>query len=411
MEHSKFENYIIKTPETPEELKQLYTINKNAHGDLAEAMVKKLVECHPDIGAEHFLIAMDTANNTLASTISMMPWRLNYFGTKLRCLELGFVATDPQYQKRGLQRKLNQVFKEYFISEKYDISIIQGIPGFYNKLGYYYAIPLENQIILDLYNISEPEDTGYTIEKAGEADINTIASLYSEHRKAYDISSLKSEEHHRYAMNMDYNSETDGEFYLVKKGNSVDGYVRINRHGFTDGLIINEVSEMTHDAYITAAAFLKEKAVEREKPYIKVSLPVFHSFSRIAFSLGARLQWSYQWQVKINLKQFFTTIAPLLESRIEKSIFKGLDHSLNLFLYDTGIAVEFKGGKIVSIEDYWKQQEECAMPVASFYQVATGCASLEEVKQQSNEVSVSGKNQVLFEVLFPKGNSYLYCHY
>ena len=108
MYYTKFEHYIIKSPETKEEFTGLYELNKAAHGDLTGNTAKKIIERHPDISSENFLIIKDTKENKVVSTLSMFPWKLRYFGLEFKALEMGFVATDNEYKKRGLQRKLNE---------------------------------------------------------------------------------------------------------------------------------------------------------------------------------------------------------------------------------------------------------------------------------------------------------------
>ena len=411
MEHIKSENILIKTPETEEELSGLYNLNKTVHGDLVENLARKMIERHPDISAENFLIVKDAEKDIVAATLAMVPWRIEYFGTKLKVLEMAIVATDEKYRKFGFQRKLAEHFNTHFTKNNYDLSIIQGIPGFYSNFGYHYGVPLENHIILDLYNIDDLKKGTHSITMAGQKDCDEIEKFHSGHRKIYDITSLNRADHYRYIIDGELNSETDSELYLVKKSNAAIGYCKIAKHGFSEGLIISEVSDMEYDAYCSLLTYLKEIALKRNKPFIKVMLPEFHNLSQIAYSLGGHLHWNYRWQIKLNNLQFFETITPILEERIKKSMFENLTCKLPISLYNSGISFTFENGKITAIEDYWAQQEECALRKESFTKLVFGCCDITELESSSNEIFMTSKNRLLMNILFPKGSAYLYIPY
>ncbi len=401
----------IKPAESREELDQIYRLNREVHGEPVENLARKLIEAHPDVKPEDFLIALDTDNNRVAATLCLIPWEITWFGVKLRALELGIVATDNQYRYRGLQRRLVEKFDETFIGDNYDLSMIQGIPGFYSSFGYHYAVPLENQIFLELRCIEETKDQGFTFRTATEKDMETISVMYTESAKKYHITSIHRSEHYRFMADHRFNNETDADLFMVDEGSKPAGYAKITHEGFTDGLFISEVSDMSYDGYLFLLASLKSLAVELEKPYLKISLPVSHPMARVAFSLGGYLHWHYEWQVRLNLLRFLTTAAPVLEERIARSMFRNYSGKLQVSLYREGVSLEFKDGKIKSIEPYREQQEECAMPAASFYRLVLGCEPLEDLMKKSREVMVEGANRLLLEILFPEADSYLYIHY
>jgi predicted acetyltransferase len=87
-------------------------------------------------------------------------------GTKLHVAEMGLVGTQENHRGRGLMRTLNREFDKTLDEEKFDLAVIQGIPGFYHQFGYHYAIPLENHINMPLHISpflrSETKQTGNT---------------------------------------------------------------------------------------------------------------------------------------------------------------------------------------------------------------------------------------------------------
>jgi hypothetical protein len=109
---------------------------------------------------------------------------------------------------------------------------------------------------------------------------------------------------------------------MVMRGDAPAGYFKVSLHGFNEGLNLSEASCMDFEGSMAVLGFLKALAVERGKPFIKLSLPEFHDLVRIALALGGFRHWGYEWQVKMNLKRFLETIAPVLERRLEQSMLK-----------------------------------------------------------------------------------------
>ena len=75
--------------------------------------------------------------------------------------------------------------------------------------------------------------------------------------------------------------------------------------------------------------FLKKKAQERDKLYIRLNLHNESNASKMSISMGAKKGNPYAWQVKIpNKMKFLKKIKPILEGRIRKSAFRYLGITL-----------------------------------------------------------------------------------
>lgn len=411
MEHSQLKDFIIKIPDTQEEIAGLCALNKAVHGSQVEDFVKKIVEAHPSLSRDHFLIAKEPEQGGVVSTLSLFPWRILYEGIELKCLEMGIVATDERYRNRGLLSALSEEFSRRFLEGGYELSIIAGIPGFYKRFGYYHAIPLENQFFLELRSIEDYRGDAYSIAKAEISDCNAIASFYREHVASYTLATEHRAEEYAFMMDRRYDSELEADLYLVNRGGKPAGYFKIALHGFTEGLMLGEASSMDFEGYLAVLGFLKALAIERGKPFIKLCLPEFHDLIKIACALGGYKHWSYEWQVRMNLKRFLETVAPVLERRLEQSMLRGLSYGFHIHLYGAGLALEFKEGRLAGVEERLKTQEECALSIQSFQRLILGCESLDELMSRDREIFLNGKNRLVLEALFPKGRPYLYIHY
>ncbi len=414
MEHAESTGYIVSSPQSPDDLKSLYSLNRTVHGVAVENLTRKMVDRRADVRKESFLIVKDRDANRVVATLAMIPWRIRYCGMELKALEMGIVATDGNHRMKGLQRLMNERFAGRMADEEFDMSLIQGIPGFYGNFGYHYAIPLENQVFIELHSIIQDDGAARcpcSIRKARDDDYEFIAGRYAAHSSGYGISSIITADHYRFMADLSYDAETDAEFFVVCEEGAPAGYFKVALHGFTDGLMLSEVSDMRYEHYSAVLGYLKALALDRGKPFIKCVLPGFHEFTRVACAMGGYHRWSYQWQLKLNLKRFFASIRPLLERRVGSSMFKGLTGRLALSLFSTGIALEFRDGSITGIEDYREQQEVCCMPLRSFCQLAMGCRSLGAIMEGDNQVFMTPRNLLLMETLFPACRSYLYNNY
>ncbi|MCP4576548.1 MAG: hypothetical protein GY846_09730 [Deltaproteobacteria bacterium] len=125
-------------------------------------------------------------------------------------------------------------------------------------------------------------------------------------------------------------------------------YCRVPGHGFGDGLILSEVSEeITQEAFTRLLGFLKEKALERHKPYIRLNLHNGSSGAKMAIAMGAKKGRPYAWQIKIpDRKKILERITPVLDRRIENSVFRNYAGELRLELFQESIDIKWDAGRI-----------------------------------------------------------------
>jgi predicted acetyltransferase len=116
-------------------------------------------------------------------------------GIRLKTAEMGLVGTLKEHRGRGLMKLLNLEFDKTLHEEQFDIAVIQGIPGFYHKLGYHYAVSLENSINIPLAHIDCWPDTGteYSFRLATSEDIPFLMKEDEKYRKTYLLSVVRQE--------------------------------------------------------------------------------------------------------------------------------------------------------------------------------------------------------------------------
>jgi predicted acetyltransferase len=123
-------------------------------------------------------------------------------------MELGVVATDEGCRNMGLLSALVDEFNRRFLEGGYELCMIAGIPGFYKRYGYQYAIPLENQFFLELRDIEDYRGVEYSIVQANNSDCEVIASFYREHVASYTLASEHRAQEYAFMMDRRYDQSS-----------------------------------------------------------------------------------------------------------------------------------------------------------------------------------------------------------
>ena len=130
-------------PAQPNDLDQIGAL-LTARGDAADAEDHALVMADPNGGWESCAVVTDGARVVSTLTLLDEELRLAVPGTDavlaLPAGQVELVATDPQYEGRGLVRALMAWGHERSARRGHVVQVMVGIPYFYRLFGYSYAI-------------------------------------------------------------------------------------------------------------------------------------------------------------------------------------------------------------------------------------------------------------------------------
>ena len=410
---------ILKSISTEEEVERLAAFNVAIHGDdILDNMTRTLILHHPETHPQEWLFVEDPTNGKVVSALSLIPWTLHYGNVQLKAGEMAIVGTDEAYRRQGLIRALNERFKQLLDEGEYDLSHIQGIPYYYRQFGYEYALPLEGGWELALYKIPDelPDSvSGFSFQQAETADIPTLVQLYDSAMRNLDISAVRSEQIWQYLLDQEYNLQGLQETWLIKDAHKeAVGYVRVAKQGFGPGLIVDEASQLPHSVAVAVLRWLKNIAIERAKPYIRLSMTETCPLIPAAQAWGAHLEWSYAWQIKLpNPARFLRHIAPVLEERVAESSYAGHNQPFIINLYRQAYELQFGEGRIIAVNElgFYEGTNDIRIPPAQFVPLVLGYKTREELQAFYPDVSTSGQSQYLVDVLFPKMKSFLHLIY
>ena len=404
---------ILKSVADERDVERLAAFNGIIHDEGVAAMTRELIHHHPHTRPEHWLFVEDESTAQIVSTLCLIPWTWRYEGVELKAGEMGIVGTLETYRHRGLVRILVARFDELLREGDFDLSPIQGIPYFYRRLGYEYALPLEADWRFELYQVPDTP-SGYSFCQATLDDLPVLMAMYDQAAADLSIHAVRDEAVWRYLFGPSLQTEMTAQTWLVQdRAGQVAGYFRLPERGFGQGLIINEVSQLSHDAALAVLGQLKTLAEERGKPYFRLNLPAGCALAQVARYHGARDAGTYAWQIRLpDVGRLLRKLAPVLERRIAASPFAGLTEQVCLNLYREAFEMRFERGRLAAVEPLgFKGWSGIRVPPTLAVPLLLGYRSRRELAQTHHDVLVWGEWQYLVDVLFPKVASFIYSHY
>ena len=419
-------DYIFKKAENEAELQELVILfNQVFYPEKVGELAKVLTHHFPNMSYKNWYIAQDNLSTKIVSGFALIPWKWQMQGIPLKVAEMGIVGTAEQHRNKGLFKRCNTLFQEELMSQEFDLSVIQGIPGIYHRLGYHYALPLEHHTELPLYAICNKERS-LNFRLANEGDLAFLLNEDDTHYKTYAIGSKRSKAQWEYILNESNQTEYASDLYIIETPKKAY-YLRLLNEGFGQGLIVSEAScNMPHKVLEESLLFLKQEATVKERPYIRLNLPDSHCLVQHALDYEARLKPAYGWQVKIiEPVRFMRKIGSLLVQRVQNSKFKGLTAIITLDLYTSQLNLEFTDGQLVNVNDEKRETSDYMMSIPDDLLAALVLGHRTWRELQYNRPDIFPGDQylrmdvarpaeisgVLIDVIFPKLDSWVYCQY
>ncbi len=396
------------------------------------AFAETIFSHFPGMKNERWFIAAEEETGEIASAFALIPWTWEMAGLRLKVAEMGIVGTGEGHRNRGLMRLLNREFDAALAEEEFDLAVVQGIPGFYRRFGYYYSIPLEPHIDIPLHLVPDSTSDGnggaYDFRLADTEDAPFLVREDERYRRSNFLSVFRDEEVWKYLLTYCPKIGCGSEFWIMEGRETEERYYfRISRQGFGAGLIVSEISEgISDDGLVNLLAFCKKKCAERDKPYIRLNLAIESTAAKTAISFGASVGRPYAWQIKIPYRaRFLGRIAPILEARLKESSLAGFTGTLRLDLYREQIDLIWSDGKLESVTSGGENECENTLfiPEDLFAPLLLGHRTWRELQYTRPDIfpamlyvgpgvdSASEKTVRLIDALFPAESSWVYEQY
>ena len=401
----RFSLHIAENDDT-QEFQQILELNVKVHGEPVREYLRRIYLAHPKGYDIYFFYVKNDEIDLIVSGLVLMPLEWSIGGNTFSVCEMGFVGTLEEYRGKGFIRKLNEIYEKVMTERGILMSVIRGIPYYYRKLNYGFAIPLDNRILLSTSKIPTTNLDHLRIRKATYKDIEFIETLYNKYYKNFFIYNKFNKEEFLFRF---FNDEFN-EFKLTTNIIEVDGK---SEAFFSLGMSYDNtaytivVSHLSYEQMIKVLQYVKKINIFPKDNDIDFHVYEYTEFGKKIIALGGNHYQDYCWQVRIpDLKKFLEKIKVILENRIAESDFKGLNYDLIISTYEEEFLISFKDGIIIAIDMKrgYPDEKLCDLriPDSFLYKLLLGDKSFDEIQYIIKNSMVKKESKKLIDILFPK---------
>ncbi|MFE9482924.1 GNAT family N-acetyltransferase [Streptomyces spororaveus] len=154
----------------------------SGRGEPDDAVDHRLVVTDPDAGLSACAVVVD--GDRVVSTATLLDEEVRIGGVRLPAGQVELVATDSEYEGRGLVRALMHWAHERSAARGHIVQAMIGIPYFYRLFGYEYAIDIPQ--VLNVNALPPGDGTG-TLRAARPSDIPSLSALQASAQSGFDV--------------------------------------------------------------------------------------------------------------------------------------------------------------------------------------------------------------------------------
>ncbi|MHA2501684.1 MAG: GNAT family N-acetyltransferase [Candidatus Kariarchaeaceae archaeon] len=402
------EEMAFRVASTPQEGEFLAQFNAEIHGEGLDEYVIRMYNEHPNKNEILWMYIEDITleqENKIVSSAAMLPLQWQIGKTRLKVAEMGFVGTHPDYRGQSLFGVINDLYEEALKERDITISALVGIPHYYSRFGYIFSLNRLSGYFMPVVNIPSDTVEEVKIRKATEEDIPTVAKFYEETNSKYAVFSVFNKEAMIYRLMNGTADLFNSMTYIVEENRKPRGFFCLGSFDNSDRADIMLTSDLTHAQMIKTLQFVKNYNPGAVNAF-KVNVLPSSQFGKYLHLNGADPFSDWLWQVKIpDIHQFFKAITPVLEERVENSIFRGLSRPVVISNYTISLTLNFEDGKITdiaSVKEFPGRGVDLRIPSPYMVRLFFSDRSIDEIKHIITDTLVKSESKMLLETLFPR---------
>ena len=412
---------------TREDTDDLVDFNARLHEELPAGLaVRDLMSgMHPTTQASDFTIVEDTKTRKIVSSMCLISQTWTYGGIPFNLGRPEFVATEPDYRRRGLVRKQFDVIHA-ISAQKGELMLgITGIPWYYRLFGYEMALDLEANRILDGMHVparKKGERETCRLRAQRTHDSAFIQELYRHATDRHVFACPRSASMWTY----EFNGRSEGsgaqfEWTIIEDlAGTRLGYVGCfpRLWFFSDNFWVTQLELKPGIGYLYLMPSLLRALWAKAK-----KTPIFEDGKKkkakgIIFTLGRdhqaytamsknvlRNQDSYAWYIRIpDVIAFLRHIQPALEKHLVGTVAEAYNGVLKLNFYRSGLCIKFRDGLIADISGWSPDSVEdgdAQFPDLTFLQLVCGRCRTNNLTSRFADCSATDSAAVLLDCLFP----------
>ncbi|MHB0858750.1 MAG: GNAT family N-acetyltransferase [Anaerolineae bacterium] len=375
-----------------------------------------LLRHHAAIDPNDFWFIEDPSSGEIVSSSCLIPWECRFEGVGLRIAMLEMVATHPDYRRKGLVRAQMDHFHQVVSVRGFDLSVIEGIPYYYRRFGYTYAVDHRAYDQLDPWRIPPRMDAqpgGYRLRPAVAADLPALERFYREAMAGVPLHALRSASHWEYLLQC---AHLPVRVVEELTGGDPVGYVVTAQLSGGQGLRVEESAIGSEDVGIAVLRLLKPETAGGS---LQISWPQSGTLMRLAHGLGSTPLAPYQWLWRItDLPRLLMRLAPVFERRLAAAGGADVSGDMTLNLFEEAFLLRLQAGRLVGVEplgfvdaSMGAEGGDLCIPRDAFVRLVLGYRSLDQLSDAWPDILVQAPLRPLIDVLFPRITSYLHMPY
>ncbi|HIE08873.1 MAG TPA: GNAT family N-acetyltransferase [Armatimonadetes bacterium] len=343
------------------------------------------------------------AEGRAISRVVVLDLKMRIGRAVVRVAGVGGVWTHPDHRLKGYARRVMESALAYMAEEGFDISLLFGIPEFYNKFGYASVLPdCRVSVATSDAKRADPKG-GFKIRSLTKADYDAVLSIYETNNYHRTGSIVRDRGRWKgFTKGTDYGAKPLS--FVVESSEGVVGYAVYD--DATNRLDVAEVGFKRPEAMPAILLHLAELAESRAVEVVNFYAPLDHPFVKFLRRFGCEARVVYPRDRAgmgrvVNLRGLFEKIRFELEHRLMEARPTGFKGTL-VFETDIGKVPLRVEGRAVSIPSRARGGLPVRMPQRRLIQLVMGFLGLDEIMLDP-ECEVPWEAMPVLRALFPEG--------
>ncbi len=351
------------------------------------------------------LLATDNYDDSVAGCVFLLDTPVMYEKLQLPACELNFLASRPDMSGTGVASALINKLSEESKSKGYVAVFLEGIPHYYRRHGFDYAVPLQKQY-LDLRESDLPCDSNYTLRDAELQDVDFIRNCREGGAETTGLMSVLSEPLLKRQINCYGSSLLRVDYLLIESDGKPVGYVAVEPSEH-EVIVLDIGGAVSFSCMNSLITHLVKTRVERvgEKNRITFRLAEHakpHTYLRM---LGATEESNYARQVKIiDTERLFELIRPVLERRVRNSCFAEEMVEFQLNDFRNRYEISFSCSRMSFEKREFELTTEFNLPHQALVKLVFGDTDYWSIKKILPDCHIDKRLIPFAEILFPRMN-------
>lgn len=350
-------------------------------------------------------------DNEVVSWLTIIDYQMRVGAAVARMAGIAGVETHRQHRMKGYMRVLFDDTVRYMMDERYDVSVLFGIPNFYPKFGYAVCMPWPKVKVqtrdAELAK-SAAESTACKVRPMEPDDISAIIDLYNRNNATRSLTLVRMPEYFKgFTKGLWWDARAEAIVVEDARGGFA-GYAVWDKSDTVVNVI--EVESVNASYYPVLLHEFAKQAINKRCGDISLFMPPDHPFGQFVLRYGC--EWSIRYERHADGMMRILNQAALLEKLVPE-----LQRRVTLVpgSLQGALAIQTNlGATTISIHDGMvklapgvQANSVVEMPQEKLAQLVVGYRSVSDVLSDG-EVCSQGEVAPLLSALFPQGQPYMW---